>query len=84
MYKVSIIPRGRPGRHHVPAGGGPLQPQPALYHQPDLQPVRRAHRRGNDARQGRGHHRASNDIQRATDIARKMVTQWGLSEKWGR
>ncbi len=26
---------------------------------------------------------ASNDIQRATEIARKMVTQWGLSEKLG-
>ena len=26
---------------------------------------------------------SSNDIQRATDIARKMVTQWGLSEKMG-
>jgi len=26
---------------------------------------------------------ASNDIQRATDIARNMVTQWGLSEKMG-
>ena len=26
---------------------------------------------------------ASNDIQRATDIARKMVTKWGLSEKLG-
>ena len=26
---------------------------------------------------------ASNDIQRATDIARKMVTQWGLSETMG-
>ncbi|MEM7149717.1 MAG: ATP-dependent zinc metalloprotease FtsH, partial [Pseudomonadota bacterium] len=26
---------------------------------------------------------ASNDIERATDIARKMVTQWGLSEKLG-
>lgn len=26
---------------------------------------------------------ASNDIQRATQIARKMVTQWGLSEKMG-
>lgn len=26
---------------------------------------------------------ASNDIERATDIARKMVTQWGLSEKMG-
>jgi cell division protease FtsH len=26
---------------------------------------------------------ASNDIQRATGIARKMVTQWGLSEKMG-
>jgi cell division protease FtsH len=26
---------------------------------------------------------ASNDIQRATDLARKMVTQWGLSEKMG-
>ncbi len=26
---------------------------------------------------------ASNDIKRATEIARKMVTQWGLSEKMG-
>jgi cell division protease FtsH len=26
---------------------------------------------------------ASNDIQRATEIARKMVTQWGLSETMG-
>ena len=26
---------------------------------------------------------ASNDIQRATDIARSMVTQWGLSERMG-
>lgn len=26
---------------------------------------------------------ASNDIERATDIARKMVTQWGFSEKLG-
>jgi len=26
---------------------------------------------------------ASNDIQRATEIARKMVTKWGLSEKLG-
>ncbi|GLS83667.1 ATP-dependent zinc metalloprotease FtsH [Paraferrimonas haliotis] len=26
---------------------------------------------------------ASNDIERATDIARKMVTQWGLSERLG-
>ena len=26
---------------------------------------------------------ASNDIQRATEIARKMVTKWGLSEKMG-
>ncbi|MCF7719733.1 ATP-dependent zinc metalloprotease FtsH [Aeromonas jandaei] len=26
---------------------------------------------------------ASNDIERATDIARKMVTQWGMSERLG-
>jgi len=26
---------------------------------------------------------ASNDIERATELARKMVTQWGLSEKMG-
>ena len=26
---------------------------------------------------------ASNDIQRATEIARNMVTKWGLSEKMG-
>ena len=27
---------------------------------------------------------ASNDIQRATELARNMVTRWGLSEKLGR
>ncbi len=26
---------------------------------------------------------ASNDIERATEIARNMVTKWGLSEKLG-
>ncbi|MBP3314092.1 MAG: ATP-dependent zinc metalloprotease FtsH [Oscillospiraceae bacterium] len=26
---------------------------------------------------------ASNDIERATDLARKMVTQWGMSDKFG-
>jgi cell division protease FtsH len=26
---------------------------------------------------------ASNDIQRATEIARNMVTKWGLSDKLG-
>ena len=26
---------------------------------------------------------ASNDIQRATEIARNMVTKWGLSDKMG-
>jgi len=27
---------------------------------------------------------ASNDIQQATDLARRMVTEWGMSEKLGR
>ena len=26
---------------------------------------------------------ASNDFQRATDLARRMVTQWGMSDKLG-
>ena len=27
---------------------------------------------------------AGNDIERATDIARRMVCDWGMSENWGR
>ncbi len=26
---------------------------------------------------------AGNDLERATDLARKMVTEWGMSEKLG-
>ena len=58
VYKVSIIPRGRaPRRDHVPARGRSLQHQQTRHSQPDLQPVRRAYRRRNDAGQGRRHHR---------------------------
>jgi cell division protease FtsH len=83
VHKVSIIPRGRARRDAVPAGGGPLQLQQAAPGEPDLQPVRRSHRRGADLRARMVTTGASNDIQRATDIARNMVTKWGLSDKLG-
>ena len=45
--------------------------------------VRRPHRGRADTRSGRDHVTtgASNDIERATEIARNMVTKWGLSER---
>ena len=49
--------RPRAGRDHVPARGRPLQPQQGAPGEPDLEPVRRAHRRRADLRRRDGDHR---------------------------
>lgn len=84
VYKVSIMPRGRamgitmflPETDQYSASKRKLESQIA-----GLLGGRIAERiiYGND-RVTTG---ASNDIERATDLARKMVTRWGLSDKLG-
>ena len=46
-------------------------------------PLWRPRCRGNDAGKDGITTGASNDIQRATEVARNMVTKWGLSENMG-
>jgi cell division protease FtsH len=84
VHKVSIIPRGRA------LGVTMFLPEEDRYSYSKQrtssarsQPVRRPDRRGDDLGPGRVTTGASNDIQRATEIARNMVTKWGLSEKLG-
>src|SRR5690606_36479179 len=83
LQGVHYSPWPRPGCDHVPAGGRPLQFVQARIDEPDLLAVRR--RIAEEMTLGfdgvtTG---ASNDIMRATQLARNMVTKWGLSEKLG-
>ncbi len=84
VYKVTIIPRGRAlGCHAVPARAGPLQPLAPSHPKFHRHAVRRPYCRGADFGQDAVTTGASNDIERATDLARNMVTKWGLSDKLG-
>ncbi len=84
VYKVSIIPRGRalgvtmylPEQDRVSHSKEHLESMiSSLYGGRIAEEVIYG---ANKVSTG-----ASNDIERATEIARKMVTQWGLSEKMG-
>jgi cell division protease FtsH len=83
VHKVSIIPRGRA------LGVTLFLPEEDRYSyskrgsSPDLQPLRGPDRRGDHLRADIVTTGAQNDIERATDIARNMVTKWGLSDAWG-
>jgi len=84
VYKVSIIPRGR-------ALGVTmyLPEQDRISHSKDhLESMISSLYGGRIAEEviygkSKVSTGASNDIERATEIARKMVTQWGLSDKMG-
>ena len=84
VYKVSIIPRGRA------LGVTMFLPEEDRYSQSKEQLESQISslyggRLAEEMIFGKEHVTtgASNDIQRATEIARKMVTRWGLSEKLG-
>lgn len=84
VYKVSIIPRGRalgvtmylPERDSVSYSRQKLESQLSSLYGGRLAEVLIF----GEEKVTTG---ASNDIARATDIANKMVTQWGLSKKMG-
>lgn len=84
VYKVSIIPRGRalgvtmylPEQDRVSMSRQHLESMiSSLYGGRLAEEIIYGSERVSTG--------ASNDIERATDIARKMVTQWGFSEKLG-
>jgi cell division protease FtsH len=84
VYKVSIIPRGRalgvtmylPEKDRISHSKLHLESMiSSLYGGRIAEEVIYGSERVSTG--------ASNDIERATEIARKMVTQWGLSEKMG-
>ncbi|HKK15621.1 MAG TPA: ATP-dependent metalloprotease, partial [Gammaproteobacteria bacterium] len=84
VYKVTIIPRGRA------LGVTMYLPEEDRYSQSkeELESMISSMFGGRIAEQlvfGKDHVTtgASNDIERATQIARNMVTRWGLSEKLG-
>ncbi len=83
VQKISIIPRGRALglTWYTPKDDSKHQTRAKLLaHITDLLGGRVAEELiyGDNVSTG-----ASNDMQRATKIARKMVTQWGMSEKMG-
>ena len=84
VYKVSIIPRGRalgvtmylPEKDRVSHSKQHLESMiSSLYGGRIAEEIIYGAERVSTG--------ASNDIERATEISRKMVTQWGLSEKMG-
>ena len=83
VQKISIIPRGRALglTWYTPKDDSKHQTRAKLLaHITDLLGGRVAEELvyGDNVSTG-----ASNDMQRATKIARKMVTQWGMSDKMG-
>ena len=74
-------PRHGPRLHDGPADRGPLPPEQDRVRGQDRGPARRQ-RRGapvfGDTTTG-----ASNDIEKATDLARRMVTEFGMSDRLG-
>jgi len=82
IHKVSIIPRGR--------ALGVTQQLPIddkyTYSRDYLEKALKVFLGGRAAEELALHHMttgAGNDLERATDLARKMVTEWGMSEKLG-
>lgn len=82
VHKVTIIPRGQAGGYTVslPKEDRHLITKPEL-----LEKIAGllGGRAAEEIAFGEVSTGASNDFQRATDIARRMVTEWGMSEKLG-
>lgn len=82
VHKVTIIPRGQAGGYTIslPKEDRHLMTKPELLEQiTGLLGGRVAE----EITFGEVSTGASNDFQRATNIARRMVTEWGMSEKLG-
>lgn len=82
VHEVSIIPRGM--------SGGQTSSRPttddksvSISKANDIIALFMGGRIAEEVMLGEIHTGASNDIERATNLARRMVTEWGMSEKFG-
>ncbi|XPE57391.1 hypothetical protein ACNKHQ_18480 [Shigella flexneri] len=82
VYKVSIIPRGRALGVTMYLPEGDAHASLSIW-KSRSHPVWRSSGGRNDLRPRTCFYRASNDIKVATNLARNMVTQWGLSDQLG-
>jgi cell division protease FtsH len=82
IHKVTVIPRGRAlgVTHFLPEEDHYTRTKEYCV---DTMGVAMGGRAAEEIIFGRITTGASNDIQRVTEIARKMVTEWGMSEKLG-
>ncbi len=82
LHKVTVIPRGRAlgVTHFLPEEDHYTRSKEYWI---DTMAVAMGGRAAEDIIFGRITTGATNDIQRVTEIARKMVTEWGMSEKLG-
>ncbi|AZR74606.1 cell division protein FtsH [Anoxybacter fermentans] len=81
-HKVSIIPRGQAGGYHIPIP----KEERMMVTKKDLQDritVLLGGRAAEEVFLGEISTGASNDLEKATAIARAMVTEYGMSEKLG-
>ena len=81
VHKVSIIPRGRS------LGATQLLPEEDRFNISESELLTRLlfllGRRGRKTRLRRVQRRAEDDLNKATQLARRMVTHWGMSERLG-
>ena len=83
VHKVSIIPRGRAlGVTQLPARGGPRQHQRERACRPALL-IDMGGRAAEKLVFDEFSAGAENDLNQATQLARRMVTHWGMSERLG-
>ncbi|NIP99071.1 MAG: ATP-dependent zinc metalloprotease FtsH, partial [Nitrospinaceae bacterium] len=82
IHKVTIIPRGRAlgVTQQLPMDEQHTYPRSYLYNQ---LAILMGGRTAEELFLGQITTGAGNDIERATDLARKMVCEWGMSEKMG-
>ncbi len=82
VHEVSIIPRGMAGGYtmHIPTEDKAYETKLSML---DSLKVLLGGRAAEHLKLGDISTGASNDIERATDIARKMIMRYGMSEKFG-
>ncbi len=83
VHKVTIIPRGRALGVTMFLPEGDRYNYTRISGKQNFQFIWRPYCRRNYFWRQQSYNGASNDIQKATEIARNMVTKWGLSDKIG-
>ena len=81
LEKVTIIPRGRS------LGATEQTPEKNLHNSQEISDRSAGHHAGRQSRRKdhvqRHHHRGGDDLKKASQLARRMICQWGMSEAIG-